>query len=69
MIIYRYLKSLFPKADEYIILDALEQCDNSIQKTAEHLMDLGYEKRNPLAMAKSPVRKKDEEEEKVKLPL
>ncbi|XP_058802297.1 uncharacterized protein LOC131670597 isoform X2 [Phymastichus coffea] len=61
----RYLKSLFPKADEYIILDALEQCDNSIQKTAENLMELGYEKRNPLAMAKSPIKKKEEDEGKI----
>ncbi|KAJ8668823.1 hypothetical protein QAD02_000082 [Eretmocerus hayati] len=36
----RYLKSVFPKVDEYVILDTLEQCDNNVQKTTEQLLDL-----------------------------
>ncbi|XP_015590180.1 uncharacterized protein LOC107265324 isoform X3 [Cephus cinctus] len=58
----RYLKNIFPKVDETILLDILEQSDNNVQKASEKLIDLGYEKRNPTAPVRSSIKKKEEEE-------
>lgn len=59
---YRYLKNVFPKADETILLDILEQSDNNVQKASEKLIELGYEKRSPMGPAKSSYRKKPDEQ-------
>lgn len=59
---YRYLKNVFPKVDETILLDVLEQSDNNVQKASERLIDLGYEKRNPTLLARAVAKKKEEEE-------
>ncbi|XP_037081721.1 uncharacterized protein LOC119102456 [Pollicipes pollicipes] len=40
----RYLKSVFPKADEALLLDVLTNCDNSVQKAGERLKGMGYDK-------------------------
>lgn len=60
--VYRYLKSIFPKVDETILLDILEQSDNNVQKASEKLIDLGYEKRNTTFPAKAVAKKKEEEQ-------
>ena len=57
----RYLKNVFPKVDEYVLLDTLEQCDNNVQKATEKLLELGYEKRNPTGPSRTSVKKKEEE--------
>ncbi|XP_011632466.1 uncharacterized protein LOC105424110 isoform X1 [Pogonomyrmex barbatus] len=57
----RYLKNVFPKVDETILLDVLEQSDNNVQKASEKLIDLGYEKRNPTLPARALAKKKEEE--------
>ncbi|XP_011333343.1 uncharacterized protein LOC105276954 isoform X3 [Ooceraea biroi] len=59
----RYLKNVFPKVDETILLDILEQSDNNVQKASEKLIELGYEKRNPTVPAKALAKKKEEEEQ------
>lgn len=59
---YRYLKSVFPKVDETILLDVLEQSDNNVQKASDKLIDLGYEKRNPNVPARAKPKKKEEEQ-------
>jgi len=59
---YRYLKNVFPKVDETILLDVLEQSDNNVQKASEKLIDLGYEKRNPTLPSRALAKKKEEEE-------
>ncbi|CAK9830671.1 BAG family molecular chaperone regulator 3 [Anthophora retusa] len=56
----RYLKNVFPKVEETMLLDILEQSDNNVQKASEKLIDLGYEKRNPTAP--KSLRKRKEEE-------
>ncbi|XP_031773527.1 uncharacterized protein LOC100865708 isoform X1 [Apis florea] len=56
----RYLKNVFPKVEETMLLDILEQSDNNVQKASEKLIDLGYEKRNPIAP--KSLRKKEEEQ-------
>nr|XP_031844058.1 uncharacterized protein LOC116431985 isoform X2 [Nomia melanderi] len=58
----RYLKNVFPKVEETMLLDILELSDNNVQKASEKLIDLGYEKRNPTG-PKSLARKKEEEEQ------
>ncbi|XP_018374767.1 PREDICTED: uncharacterized protein LOC108768727 isoform X1 [Trachymyrmex cornetzi] len=58
----RYLKNVFPKVDETILLDVLEQSDNNVQKASEKLIELGYEKRNPTLPARALTKKREEEE-------
>lgn len=53
---------MFPKVDETILLDILEQSDNNVQKASEKLIDLGYEKRNPTLSAKALAKKREEEQ-------
>ncbi|XP_011500005.1 PREDICTED: uncharacterized protein LOC105363901 [Ceratosolen solmsi marchali] len=57
----RYLKNVFPKVDEYILLDTLEQCENNVQKATDKLLELGYEKRNPTAPSRLSIKKKEDE--------
>lgn len=59
---YRYMKSLFPKADETLLLDVLANSENNIQATSEKLESLGYVKKDMIAK-QSQVQV--EEEEKV----
>ncbi|XP_026482859.1 uncharacterized protein LOC113391108 [Ctenocephalides felis] len=40
----RYLKSIFPKADETLLLDILAGSDNNVQGASLKLLGLGYEK-------------------------
>lgn len=44
--IYRYLKSIFPKAEETLILDILANEDNNVQKASEKLLSMGYSKKD-----------------------
>jgi hypothetical protein len=60
--VHRYLKNVFPKVDETILLDILEQSDNNVQKASEKLIGLGYEKRNPTLPAKALAKKKEQEQ-------
>ncbi|XP_011632469.1 uncharacterized protein LOC105424110 isoform X3 [Pogonomyrmex barbatus] len=61
LLLKKYLKNVFPKVDETILLDVLEQSDNNVQKASEKLIDLGYEKRNPTLPARALAKKKEEE--------
>ncbi|XP_034946400.1 uncharacterized protein [Chelonus insularis] len=58
----RYLKNIFPKVDETLLLDILEQSDNNVQKATEKLVEQGYEKRNPTGPSKSIIRSKEDGE-------
>ncbi|XP_046467734.1 uncharacterized protein [Neodiprion pinetum] len=58
----RYLKNVFPKADETILLDILEQSDNNVQKASEKLIELGYEKRSPTGPSKPSLKKQTDEQ-------
>ncbi|XP_011314535.1 uncharacterized protein [Fopius arisanus] len=59
----RYLKNIFPKVDETLLLDILEQSDNNVQKATEKLLEQGYEKKNPTGPIKTIAKEKKEEEE------
>ncbi|EDV39765.1 uncharacterized protein Dana_GF24301, isoform A [Drosophila ananassae] len=41
----RYMKNIFPKADEMLLLDVLANADNNVQYASEKLISLGYTKR------------------------
>ncbi|XP_043277686.1 uncharacterized protein [Venturia canescens] len=56
----RYLKNVFPKVDETLLLDILEQSDNNVHKASEKLIERGFEKRNPTGPSKSVARVKEE---------
>lgn len=40
------MKSIFPKAEETIILDVLSSNDNNIQKASDALKEMGFERRD-----------------------
>ncbi|XP_067643070.1 uncharacterized protein [Eurosta solidaginis] len=42
----RYMKTIFPKADEMLILDILASSDNNVQTASEKLISMGYTKRD-----------------------
>ncbi|XP_022213739.2 probable serine/threonine-protein kinase DDB_G0267686 isoform X1 [Drosophila obscura] len=42
----RYMKNIFPKADEMLLLDILANADNNVQFASEKLISLGYTKRD-----------------------
>ncbi|CAL7945777.1 unnamed protein product [Xylocopa violacea] len=60
LLLKKYLKNVFPKVEETMLLDILEQSENNVQKASEKLIDLGYEKRNP-TVPKSARRKEEEQ--------
>ncbi|XP_055696155.1 uncharacterized protein LOC129797520 isoform X2 [Lutzomyia longipalpis] len=61
----RYLKSIFPKAEETLLLDVLANADNHVQKASEELTAMGYEKKDT-TIPKVSMRKKDEAKNEIK---
>jgi len=57
----RYLKSVFPTVEEYLLLDVLSNSDNNVQKAAERLVKMGYVKRDTPSAPRLHARKKEEE--------
>ena len=58
------MKSIFPKAEETVILDILSNNDNNIQKTSDVLKEMGFERRDPVKVLKQQVDTKLEENTK-----
>ncbi|XP_045458632.1 uncharacterized protein LOC123668998 [Melitaea cinxia] len=54
----KYLKSVFPKAEETLILDVLANKDNNVQKASEELISMGFTKKETLIKQQ---KKKDKE--------
>ncbi|KAG7313066.1 hypothetical protein JYU34_000147 [Plutella xylostella] len=54
----KYLKSIFPKAEETLILDVLANKDNNVQKASEELISMGFPKKDTVVAY--PPRKKEE---------
>lgn len=52
----RYMKNVFPKADETLLLDILANSDNNVQKASETLIAMGYVKRDVVAPPKLTLR-------------
>uniref|UniRef100_A0A182NIT2 WW domain-containing protein n=1 Tax=Anopheles dirus TaxID=7168 RepID=A0A182NIT2_9DIPT len=54
----RYMKSIFPKAEETLILDVLANADNNVQTASQQLLKMGYDKREqPVPQRNSASRK------------
>jgi len=54
------MKSLFPKADETIILDTLYAADDNLKSATDLLLSMGYEKRDSTASAKGTPQRRVE---------
>ncbi|XP_058054609.1 uncharacterized protein LOC131206185 isoform X1 [Anopheles bellator] len=53
----RYMKSIFPKAEETLILDVLANADNNVQSASQQLLKMGYDKREQPVPQRSSSRK------------
>ncbi|CAH1107187.1 unnamed protein product [Psylliodes chrysocephalus] len=51
----RYMKSIFPQADEMIILDILQNNENNIQKASDSLKDMGFERKDTVKVAQQKL--------------
>lgn len=63
---FRYLKSIYPKAEEMLLLDILANADNNVQKASEKLTLMGYEKRDTTA-PRSTSRNREEQIQKERI--
>ncbi|XP_059477898.1 uncharacterized protein LOC132198117 isoform X2 [Neocloeon triangulifer] len=61
----KYMKGLFPNAEETLLLDVLSNADNNVQKASEKLASMGFEKRD--SPPPRVVQKHREEEQKAQL--
>ncbi|CAG9826555.1 unnamed protein product [Diabrotica balteata] len=59
---YRYMKSIFPRADEMIILDVLQGNENNIQKASDVLKEMGFERKDTVKVAQQKLDAKKEQE-------
>merc|ERR1719427_2419512 len=57
----RYLKSVFPTVEEYLLLDVLANSENNVQKATDKLSKMGYAKRETPAAPRLHAKKKEEE--------
>ncbi|XP_045462494.1 uncharacterized protein LOC123672447 isoform X4 [Harmonia axyridis] len=51
LLMKKYMKSIFPQAEETMILEILSNHDHNIQKTSEKLREMGYEKKDSLKIS------------------
>lgn len=58
-LLHRYLKSIFPKAEETLILDVLANKDNNVQRASEELIGMGFPKKETIV--NNPPKKKDKD--------
>ncbi|KAF2899233.1 hypothetical protein ILUMI_06940 [Ignelater luminosus] len=60
LLLKKYMKSIFPKADETMILDILSSNDNNIQKASDVLKEMGFEKRDSAKLSRHQQKPKPE---------
>ncbi|XP_017780469.1 PREDICTED: uncharacterized protein LOC108565477 isoform X3 [Nicrophorus vespilloides] len=63
LLLKKYMKSIFPKAEETVILDVLANNENNIQKTSECLKGMGFVKKDPAKLKQELEDKAKEREE------
>ncbi|KAG5876111.1 hypothetical protein JTB14_013690 [Gonioctena quinquepunctata] len=61
----RYMKSIFPQADETMILEILQNNENNIQKTSDALKEMGFDKKDTVKVAQQKLEARREEERRV----
>lgn len=49
------MKSIFPQADETVILDILYNQDNNIMKSSEVLKEMGFQRKEPIKVLPQKV--------------
>ncbi|XP_050312119.1 BAG family molecular chaperone regulator 3 isoform X4 [Anthonomus grandis grandis] len=54
LLLKKYMKSIFPNADETVILECLQNNENSIQKTSDTLREMGYSKKDTVKPPETP---------------
>ncbi|XP_055373422.1 uncharacterized protein LOC129606851 isoform X3 [Condylostylus longicornis] len=75
LLLKKYMKNIFPKADETLLLDVLANSDNNVQKASEKLSAMGYTKRdvpimpNPHKIESDKKNKKDNKQAEKIIPL
>ncbi|XP_058170402.1 muscle M-line assembly protein unc-89 isoform X3 [Anopheles ziemanni] len=57
MLLKKYMKSIFPKAEETLILDVLANADNNVQSASQALLKMGYDKREQPVPQRNASRK------------
>uniref|UniRef100_A0AAG5D6P0 WW domain-containing protein n=1 Tax=Anopheles atroparvus TaxID=41427 RepID=A0AAG5D6P0_ANOAO len=57
MLLKKYMKSIFPKAEETLILDVLANADNNVQSASQQLLKMGYDKREQPVPQRNASRK------------
>ncbi|XP_068892348.1 uncharacterized protein [Tenebrio molitor] len=60
----RYMKSIFPQAEETVILEVLYSNENNIQKASEILIDMGFNRKDPVKAAQQKLQTKLEIKQK-----
>ncbi|XP_073824326.1 uncharacterized protein isoform X2 [Musca autumnalis] len=60
----RYMKMIFPKADETLLLDVLANADNNVQRASEKVISLGYTKKEFIPNQKVTHHSDDQPDEK-----
>lgn len=58
------MKTIFPKADETLLLDILANSDNNVQSASEKLISMGYVKKD-FVPPKVSNRQKEEQQKKL----
>lgn len=58
------MKSIFPEADETLILEILQNNEHNIQKVSDVLKEMGYNKKDTVKVAQQKMEAKMEEKRK-----
>jgi hypothetical protein len=58
------MKSIFPQAEETVILEVLYSNENNIQKASEILIDMGFNRKDPVKAAQQKLQTKLEIKQK-----
>ncbi|XP_015834083.1 uncharacterized protein LOC656340 isoform X4 [Tribolium castaneum] len=61
LLMKKYMKSIFPQADETVILDVLYNNESNIQKVSEILIDMGFNRKDTVKAAQQKMETKIEE--------
>ncbi|XP_068892373.1 uncharacterized protein [Tenebrio molitor] len=64
LLMKKYMKSIFPQAEETVILEVLYSNENNIQKASEILIDMGFNRKDPVKAAQQKLQTKLEIKQK-----
>ncbi|KAJ8985545.1 hypothetical protein NQ317_019928 [Molorchus minor] len=64
LLLKKYMKAIFPEADETLILEFLQNNDNKIQMASDLLKEMGFTKKDTVKVAQQKMEAKQEEKKK-----